>query len=77
MASNERPNASSQTKKNWTYAGSVANSSMEYDDICLVVERIIRGEAATLITGHAEVVARVIVSTLAHSYGFEPKRAKK
>jgi hypothetical protein len=56
-----------------------SNASPLFEEMCAVVERIIRDGAPFLIAGRAEVVAGEIMARLAHVHGLAPapKPAKK
>lgn len=56
----------------WTYDGTVANSSPEFLRLCDEVERLIRGDAHALIDGRADSTARLIMANLAHKHGLAP-----
>jgi dihydroneopterin aldolase len=49
-----------------------SNSSAEYRRLCDEVERLIRSEAHSLISGRADVVAGLIMAQLAHRHGLAP-----
>ena len=49
-----------------------SNSSPEFTHLCSVVERLIRDSAFELVSGHAEITARVIMGMLAHKHGMAP-----
>jgi hypothetical protein len=56
----------------WTAADGWANASDEFERVRAAVERIIRTDAGSLIAGHADQTARLVVATLAHRYGMAP-----
>lgn len=56
----------------WTEKDGRTNSSDEYLRIVKVVDRLILESAHMLINGHHEVVARTIVSQLAHRQKMAP-----
>lgn len=49
-----------------------SNSSALFDILCSDVERLIRGDAHSLISGNAGSTARLIVARLAHQCKFVP-----
>jgi hypothetical protein len=51
-----------------------SNSSQKYIETVKIVERLIRDEAHLLIAGRADSTAGLIVSQLAHKYGFAPRK---
>lgn len=62
--------------KDWTVDPETgrSDSSPLYLSLVLEVERLIRGDAHTLIAGRAQNTARLIVSHLAHKHGLVPFR---
>lgn len=60
----------------WTSKDGNANSSDAYLAICDRVSQLITNSAATLMTGGVNIVARLIVAQLAHTYGMTPKEAE-
>lgn len=57
----------------WTVGhGTRSNTSQEFVVLCAAIEKIIRGEAATLIAGRADSTARIIAAHIAHELHFVP-----
>lgn len=56
----------------WTVKDGRYNSSDKYTELVSIVSQTLRGEAAALINGNVEGVARAIVSRLAHQHGMRP-----
>lgn len=57
----------------WTSHNGWTNASPEFQRMCDEVERIIRSDAHSLINGHAQMTARLIMAQLAHVHGLAPK----
>ena len=49
-----------------------SNSSERYVELVQAVERLIRGDAHFLLSGRADMTARLIMSHLAHKHGMVP-----
>lgn len=58
----------------WTAEGGVSNSSRLFLSLCDEVERLIRNDAHTLISGHADKTANLIMAHLAHVHRLAPIR---
>lgn len=50
----------------------VSNSSKEFQRLCDEVERLIRADAHSLISGNADSTARLIMAQLSHVHGLAP-----
>lgn len=61
--------------EDWTVADGRTNSSPEYVRLCGEVERIIRDDAHTLMSGGADRTARLIMAQLAHKQHMIPESA--
>lgn len=60
-------------KTHWTSsAEGITNSSPKYLELVAVVEQLIRQDAHMLISGRADITARMIVARLAHAHGLAP-----
>jgi len=57
----------------WTTKDGRSNSSDLYRKIVRHIEELIRSDASQLLHGHADMTARLILSSLAHKYKMEPK----
>lgn len=60
--------------KDWTCKHGMANSSEKYLEIAEAIEKVILNGAHDLLRGRSHVVARVILSHLAHKYEMAPKK---
>lgn len=59
--------------EDWTYdKNGNSNSSEEFKKLCDEVERLIRSDAHSLISGNVASTARLIVAQLAHVHGLRP-----
>lgn len=54
-----------------------SNSSQKFQRLCDDVERMIRGDAHSLIAGNAQSTARLIMAQLAHVHGLAPATKKR
>lgn len=60
-------------RPDWTMdAAGFTNASPVYRELVAEVERLIRGDAATIMSGRSDITARLIVSQLAHVHGLAP-----
>lgn len=59
-------------KHDWTAALGRSNTSEEFKALCAEVERLIRDDAHTLVAGHAERTAGLIMAQLAHVHHLRP-----
>ena len=50
-----------------------SNSSQRFNELCVEVERLIRGDAHALIGGRADKTAGLIMAQLAHVHGLAPR----
>lgn len=59
--------------ENWTCdSKGRSNSSAKFEYLCDEVERLIRSDAHSLISGNAGSTARLIMAQLAHKHGMAP-----
>lgn len=56
----------------WTSKQGWSNSSDKYCEMVDAVDHLIRESAFSLISGRTDIVARLIVSQLAHVHGMRP-----
>lgn len=60
------------TAQDWTHKDGRSNSSARYLHCVAEVKSLILDSAFTLLQGHADTVAGLIVAQLAHVHGLEP-----
>ena len=61
-------------KPDWTSHNGWTNASPKFQCLCDEVERLIRSDAHSIVNGHAEITARLIMAHLAHVHGLAPTR---